>query len=176
MVGKTLVRIDGEVAMSGKIVELEAYRGSGDPASHAFRGPTDRNRIMFGESGHAYVYFSYGNHWMLNVTTERASVPGAVLIRALEPINGLEAMRRHRGLEDICELTSGPGKLTKALRIDGSFNGEDITSSDRLFVLDGTDEPKIATSARIGVKVGLNLRWRYFIEGSAFVSRTRRSA
>lgn len=176
LVGKTLVRVHGKEVMSGKIVELEAYRGSRDPASHAYRGPTKRNCVMFGEPGHAYIYFTYGNHWMLNITTEKVGTPGAVLIRTIEPIEGVELMKKNRGISEIRELTSGPGKLTQALRIDKDLNGEDIITSERLYVLEGGGpEPVVKTSTRIGITVGVNYRWRYFIEGNRFVSRAKPS-
>jgi DNA-3-methyladenine glycosylase len=170
----TLVRAEGNDLMSGRIVEVEAYRGSTDPASHAYRGRTSRNSVMFGEPGRAYLYFSYGNHWMLNITTEKVGTPGAVLIRAIEPIEGVQLMKGNRSVDEIEELASGPGKLTQALKIDGSLNGEDLTTSKRLFVVEGdSDRLNVRTSARIGVSVGLNYRWRYFVNGSRFVSRGR---
>ena len=176
LVGKTLVRVDGENVLSGKIVELEAYRGKRDPASHAYKGPTKRNSVMFGEPGHAYLYFTYGFHWMLNIVTEKIGTPGAILIRAVEPVHGVESMKRNRGIDDISGLANGPGKLTQAFRIDGSLNGEDITTSQHLYILEGAEsEPKIGTSTRIGITVGVNYRWRYFVEGNDFVSRARPS-
>jgi len=176
LVGKTLVRVDEDEVMSGRIVELEAYRGAKDPASHAFGGMTKRNSVMFGEPGHAYCYFAYGNHWMFNMTTEKFGIPGAVLIRAIEPREGVELMKRNRGVGEIDELASGPGKLTKALRIDGSLNGEDLITSKRLFVLEGHSDEPVKTSARIGVTVGLEYKWRYFIDGNRFISRAKTSA
>ncbi len=131
---------------------------------------------MFGEPGHAYVYFTYGNHWMLNVTTEKIGTAGAILIRAVEPLHGVESMEKNRGIEEIRGLMSGPGKVTQALRIDGSLNGEDLITSQRLYILaEGESEPKIRTSTRIGITMGVNFRWRYFIEGNDFVSRAKPS-
>ncbi len=162
--------------MSGTIVEAEAYRGRRDPASHAYIGPTKRNEVIFGEPGHAYVYFTYGNHWMLNFSTERVGTPGAVLIRAIEPIDGVEQMKRNRRIDDVHQLTSGPGKLTKALQIDGTLNGEDLTMSQRLYVLEGDlRDLKIKKSTRIGVGVGIKSHWRFFVEGNRFVSRGKPS-
>lgn len=115
LLGTRLVRVKGRSRMVGRIVEVEAYRGSDDPASHAFRGLTPRNEPMFGEPGHAYIYFTYGNHYCLNVTAKKSGTPGAVLIRALAPLRGLETMRQLRPAVSDIELTNGPGKLTKAL-------------------------------------------------------------
>ena len=174
LVGSVLVRADGDEVMSGRIVEVEAYRGNKDPASHAYRGQTERNRVMFGDPGLAYLFYSYGNHWMLNFTTEKRGVPGAVLLRAIKPIEGVELMKRNRDVKNLEDLTSGPGKLTEALRIDGELSGEDLISSERLYVLHGgSNETRIRTSARIGITTGLNYRWRYFVEGNRFVSRAR---
>jgi len=171
LLGCVLVReIDGK-ALTGRIVEVEAYRGSDDPASHSYRGMTKRNALMFGDPGHAYVYFSYGNHWCLNLTTEGRGSPGAVLLRALEPIEGIREMEKRRGTTEARNLTSGPGKLTKALGIDGSMNGEDVVTSRRLYVLEGEVPTDVATSSRIGIRVGLQHRWRYFLKGHPNVSR-----
>jgi len=175
LLGCLLVRRIGRKTLSGKIVEVEAYRGSDDPASHSYRGATKRSSIMFGEAGHVYVFFSYGVHWCLNFTTEEEGQPGAVLIRALEPVEGVEEMARNRGVSEDGRLTDGPGKLTKALSIDGDFNGEDLVQSRRLYVL-GREEPlRIGGSSRIGVSKGREQQWRYFVEGNSFVSRRNAS-
>lgn len=172
LLGCVLVRrVDGRT-LSGKIVEVEAYRGRDDPASHSYRGATRRSSIMFGEAGHVYVYFSYGNHWLLNFTTEEEGQPGGVLVRALEPMRGVDEMVRSRGLSDVARLTNGPGKLTKALAIDGSFNGEDLVKSKRLYVLDREEPVPVGTSRRIGISKGQEREWRYFIEGNPFVSKS----
>ena len=171
LLGCLLVRRVGRRTLSGKIVEVEAYRGSDDPASHSYRGPTKRNSVMFGEAGHVYVYFSYGNHWLLNFTTEVEGQPGGVLVRALEPANGVEEMRRNRGISEVVRLTNGPGKLTKALSIDGSFNGEDLVKSRRLYVLDRKELLPVRVSARIGISKGKERQWRYSVAGSPFVSK-----
>jgi DNA-3-methyladenine glycosylase len=171
LLGCLLVRRVGGKTLSGRIVEVEAYRGSDDPASHSYHGATKRSSIMFREAGHVYVFFSYGNHWCLNFTTEEEGQPGAVLIRALEPIEGVEEMARNRGVSEVAKLTNGPGKLTKALSIDGSFNGEDLVKSRRLYVL-GREEPvRVGASARIGISRGLEQQWRFFVEGNPFVSK-----
>lgn len=171
LLGCLLVRRIGGRTLSGKVVEVEAYRGSDDPASHSYRGATKRSSVMFGEAGHAYVYFSYGNHWLLNFTTEEEGQPGAVLIRALEPEEGVKQMARSRGVSEVARLTNGPGKLTKALSIDGSFNGEDLVRSKRLYVLDREEPVRVGASTRIGISKGKERPWRYFAEGNPFVSK-----
>jgi len=171
LLGCLLVRKVRQKAVSGRIVEVEAYRGSDDPASHSYRGATKRSAIMFGEAGHAYLFFSYGAHWCLNFITEGKGQPGAVLIRALEPVEGIEEMVKNRGVSEVGRLTDGPGKLTKALSIDGGLNGEDIVTSKRLCVM-GRDGPvRIVASARIGITRGLDRQWRYYVEGSPFISK-----
>ena len=171
LLGCLLVRkLEGR-GLSGRIVEVEAYRGADDPASHSFRGPTKRSAIMFGEAGHVYVFFSYGNHWCLNFTTEEEGKPGAVLVRALEPVEGVEQMRKNRGFTEVANLTNGPGKLTEAMVIGKEFNGEDVVESERLFVL-GRDAPvRIKSSTRIGISKGKARRWRFFVDGNPFVSK-----
>jgi len=172
ILGKQLVRVRGRARMTGRIVEVEAYRGSDDPASHAFRGPTPRNAPMFGEPGHAYIYFTYGNHYCLNVTTQVSGMPGAVLIRAIEPLEGVSVMRRLRPNVPELALTNGPGKLTKALGIDKSLNEVDMTRFGPLFIADAGEERfEIARSARIGIRVGKDRLWRFYISGSRYASR-----
>ena len=170
LLGCVLVRRIGGRTLSGRIVEVEAYRGSDDPASHSYRGPTKRSSIMFGEGGHAYVYFTYGNHWLLNFTAEPEGEPGAVLIRALEPLEGIERMAKNRGVSEVANLTDGPGKLTKALSIDGALNGEDTVKSRRLYVLDRDGPVPFKASSRIGVSKGREQQWRFFVDGNPFVS------
>jgi len=172
LLGKRLVRVRGRTRMAGRIVEAEAYRGSDDPASHAYRGKTPRNTPMFGEPGHAYIYFTYGNHYCLNITTQRSGIAGAVLIRALQPLEGIRTMKRLRSLVPESELTNGPGKLTKALGIDKSLNEVDMTKWGPLFVEDTEyDGFEIARSSRIGIKEGLDRKWRFYVVGSKCVSR-----
>lgn len=135
LLGQRLVRVDGGRRLAGVIVETEAYLGRIDKAAHSYRGRTARNASMFEEGGHAYVYFIYGMHWCMNVVAGREGDPVAVLLRALEPVEGLEVMRerrpRARSDHDLC---SGPGKLCQALGIDRSLDGEDLVTSERLFV------------------------------------------
>ncbi len=175
LLGCRLVRVVEGLRLAGVIVETEAYRGSRDPASHAFRGRTLRNEVMFGQAGRAYVYFTMGAHYCLNVTTERAGTPGAVLVRAIEPLEGVEKMIENRGVHDVKRLASGPGNLTKALGIDKNLNGEDMVLSPRLFIEHGSGAPEIGVSSRVGVSAGKSFMWRFYAKGSPFVSRGRPS-
>ena len=161
--------------MSGIVVETEAYTGSRDPASHAYRGKTKRNEVMFGPAGHAYVYFTMGIHFCLNITTEGPGVPGAVLVRALEPLEGIKTMSWNRRVDDISRLTSGPGNIAKALQIDRTLNGEDLVTSHRLFIERGPPVERVGVSSRVGVSRGKSVRWRFFVEDSPFVSKGRPS-
>jgi DNA-3-methyladenine glycosylase len=128
---------------------------------------------MFGEPGHAYVYFTYGNHYLLNITTQKAGTPGAVLIRGVEPIQGVDVMRRLRPHVPDSELTNGPGKLTKALGVDTALNGVDMTRRGALFVVNGaTSGFETWRSTRVGIgEAGLNRLWRFYIRGNPYVSR-----
>ena len=175
LLGKLLIRRINDQILIGRIVEVEAYRGSDDPASHAYRGKTERNKVMFDRGGLAYIYQAYGIHRLLNVTAEPPGSPAAVLIRALEPIKGIDAMVKFRGISDLRALTSGPGRLTEALSIGLELNGLDLTTSDELFIADdGFRGFKIVSSSRIGVRD--KRRWRFYIEGNEFVSRPGKSS
>jgi len=173
LLGKILVRRIGATTLEGVIVEVEAYRGYDDPASHAYRGQTRRNLVMFGDPGHAYVYFTYGVHYCLNVTTEPAGQPGAVLIRALEPVKGTKRMIKERGTKEIGELTNGPARLTQAFVVTKALNGHDLTIGRKLFIRESNiPEPvEIESSARVGIRAGLERPWRFFIKGNPFVSK-----
>jgi DNA-3-methyladenine glycosylase len=174
LLGKRLVRIIEGKRLSGTIVEVEAYGGSDDPASHAYKGKTVRNEVMFGDAGHSYVYFTYGFHHCLNVVTEPRGTPGAVLIRALEPTEGIALMMKNRGTRRTAEMTNGPGKLTQAMRIDRDLNGEDLVTSRELYLTSGGAKAfAIGQSPRIGIKRGTERRWRFFVQGNAFVSGAR---
>ena len=173
LLNKVLVAPDGRV---GRIVEVEAYRGADDPGSHGFRGPTKRNATMFGPPGHLYVYFTYGMHWCANVVVETKGVAAAVLLRALTPIEGLDSMYAARGPAARTErdLCSGPAKLTQALGIDGALDGANLVSGDLgvTVVDDGRPPPPTpAVTARIGLTNGADVPWRFYIEGTADVSR-----
>lgn len=161
---------------AGRIVEVEAYRGADDPASHAFRGPTDRNRVMFGPPGHLYVYFTYGMHWCANAVTSESGVAGAVLLRALEPRRGIDAMAaaRGRGARRPSDLANGPAKLCQALGIDGSADGADLVRADRgiAIVTDGTEPPeRAAVGPRVGISVAVDEPWRFSVPGDPHRSR-----
>jgi len=180
LLGKILVHKTAKGIISGKVVETEAYLGQEDPGSHAYRGITRRNSIMFGPAGKAYIYLVYGNHYCFNVVTEKDGAAGAVLIRALEPKEGIQLMKKNRRIDGpFTRLTNGPGKLTEALGITGSMNGVDLTgnklfimsqSSSREKVRPSTDLSIISTG-RIGIRKGRNLPYRYYIGGSKFVSQ-----
>ncbi len=177
ILGKYLVRHIGGKLLIGRIVETEAYYGKDDPASHAFRGMTARNRAMYEIGGKAYIYLAYGNHFLLNVVTGRKEVPGAVLIRAVEPVAGVAEMMRLRGTDDVALLTKGPGRLTRAFAIDGKLRGCDLTHSGLLICRKiGERRPAIALSSRIGIRHGKNLHERYYLPGNPFVSAPGRSS
>jgi DNA-3-methyladenine glycosylase len=168
LIGATLL-VDG---VGGAIVEVEAYDEE-DPASHGFRGRTARNAAMFGPPGHAYVYRSYGIHWCLNLVCDREGRAEAVLIRALEPVHGLEAMRARRGVEPLRALCSGPGKLCQALAVSRDHDGLPLDEPPfELRARAGT--PPIVTGPRIGITRATELSWRYGLEGSPFLSRPLR--
>jgi DNA-3-methyladenine glycosylase len=170
LLGNILVHKTPRGILSGVIVEVEAYFGDGDPASHAARGRTKRSSIMFGEPGVAYVYINYGIHHLLNVVTECEGTAGAVLIRALEPLKGKSIMVENRKVHSETELTSGPGKLTQALGIDLSCNGQSLGSS-HLHIVEGKKEKiPIKASRRIGISVAQDALLRYYVEGNPFVS------
>ena len=173
LLSKVLVRRIGSTVLEGIIVETEAYGGENDPASHAYRGPTRRNRVMYGPPGHAYVYFTYGMHYCLNVKTEPTGQPGAVLMRAAQPIRGIERMKKERRTERIKDLANGPAKLAQAFIVTKALNGHDLTVGRKLFIVETTNpEPlDIASTSRIGIRVGLEKTWRFFIKGNRFVSK-----
>jgi DNA-3-methyladenine glycosylase len=171
LLGKYLmVQKDGHL-VSGKIVETEAYIGFKDPASHAYRGMTPRNQVMFGHPGYAYVYLTYGMHHCLNLVTEKKGYPAAVLIRALEPDEGIQIMKRRRGRQKPKDLTSGPGKLCQALDIDRRLNGADLCAQIICVEERGEVVRRIATSSRIGVEEQKAKKWRFYVKDNEFVSR-----
>ncbi len=176
LLGKFLVRKMGRQLLIGKIVEVEAYLGKKDPASHAYRGQTKRNEMMFRQGGHLYVYFTYGMHFCANVVTRGKGIGEAVLIRAVEPVKGIEVMRKKRGCSwdeaDYWNVANGPAKLCEAFGIQRKQNGIDLLG-DEIFVAGGEKIPKslIGSSTRIGIKKATDKRWRFFVEGNRFVSR-----
>src|SRR5215213_6734275 len=175
LLGQVLVAVNREGRTAGRIVETEAYLGADDPASHAARLRTGRVEAMWGEPGIAYVYRSYGIHAMLNVVTEPVGSTGAVLIRALEPVIGIDLMRVRRGLDDEQLLCSGPGKLCQALAIGLDLHGTDLVTSDRLWISPGASPRDVSTSGRIGISRGQAHPWRFWVTGSAHVSAHRRA-
>jgi DNA-3-methyladenine glycosylase len=162
--------------LAARIVETEAYDES-EAASHSFRGSTSRNEVMFGPAGHLYVYFTYGMHYCMNVVTGRAGVGSAVLFRAAEPIEGLDAMAGRRGTSDVRALCSGPAKLTQALGIDGALNGADLVEGPDAWLEEGDHRRGVQVSAgtRVGISSAAELPWRFSVVGSPFVSRARGS-
>ena len=175
LIGKVLVHRHRGVVTSGAIVELEAYIGESDPACHAAPGPTRRNEPLYGPPGHAYVYLNYGIHNLFNVVAESAGSPAAILIRALDPLDGIDAMRRRRGTSatSVHDLCRGPGNLTTAMGITLGDNRVDLTG-DRLFVEDrGLRVGPIAWGRRIGINVGTEHPWRAYVEGHPAVSGKR---
>jgi DNA-3-methyladenine glycosylase len=170
LIGWTLL-VDG---VGGRIVEVEAYEES-DPASHSFGGPRGRNVVMFGDPGHLYVYRSYGIHWCANVVCGPAGHGAAVLLRALEPTHGLDAMRERRGTDDDRLLCSGPGRLTQALGITGSDNGADLARPP-FAVLPPSGRAAVTRTTRIGITKATEKEWRYTERGTSWSSRGRRAA
>ena len=184
LLGKYFVRTYNGRRLVGKIVEVEAYLGERDPASHAYRGKTKRNEVMFWEGGHLYVYFTYGMHFCANVVTREKGIAEAVLIRAVEPMQGIEMMRKNRGekwstgvLEKwgnarTVDLTNGPAKFCKAFAIQRKHNGTNLLG-DEIFIAEGTyiSKSKIVATTRIGIKNGMEKKWRFYIKENPCVSR-----
>jgi DNA-3-methyladenine glycosylase len=172
LLGKILVRREEGSDLAGKIVETEAYIGEDDPACHASVGKTPRNAVMYGAAGHAYVYFIYGMYYCLNVVTETEGFPAAVLIRAIEPLSGVKKMQELRKTDKVEQLTNGPGKICQAFKIDRLLNGLDL-SGDLLFIVNGNkiETSEISNSNRVGIKAGLNHKWRFYIKNNSFVSQ-----
>jgi DNA-3-methyladenine glycosylase len=161
--------------MSGRIVETEAYMGALDMAAHGYRGQTLRNAAMFGPAGHAYVYFTYGMHYSFNTVCATEGVAEGVLIRALEPLAGIEFMERNRKTTDIRNLCSGPAKLVQALGITKAMNGQDLTTGSFTILDAPSRDFNITTSSRVGISAGKEHQWRYYISDNLFVSRGKPS-
>lgn len=172
LLGRELVEVRGASLVVARIVEAEAYQQD-DPASHSYRGRTARTEVMFGPPGHLYVYFSYGVHWCMNVVTGRHGEGSAVLLRAAEPLEGLDVMRARRGGASARLLCAGPGRLTRALAVDRSLNGMDLVAGDQLWIGRGRPVPDdhVVVSERVGVTVARDRPWRFFESGNPFVSR-----
>lgn len=165
----------GEPDRAGRIVEVEAYGADDDPASHGHRRRTPRNDTMFGPAGRLYVYFTYGMHFCTNISCGRDGVAAAVLLRGLEPIEGLDAMRLDRaGCQRDRDLCAGPGRLSRALGLDRSYDGADVVAADRgvSVVDDGTPPPEPPSiSTRVGVSAAVDVPWRFYVSGAAGLSR-----
>jgi DNA-3-methyladenine glycosylase len=176
LLGQRLVRVLNGERLAGRIVETEAYRGEADAASHAARGRTPRNAVMYGPPGHAYVYFIYGMHFCLNAVTGLEGVASAVLLRALEPLEGVATMRLHRAGRADRELANGPARLCQALEIDDRFNGADLVNGAELFIEADLDvaADQVITGPRVGVRgdpAALAAPWRFRVRGHPYVSR-----
>lgn len=173
LLGKRLVRVIGGERLSGLIVETEAYIGENDRACHASRGRTPRTEVMYGPPGHAYIYFIYGMYHCLNVVADRVGFPAAVLIRGIQPQEGIEYISRNRGFRPEGQLTNGPGKLCQALAIDRSLNGLDLCHSDLLFIEEaaGVDPECVEVTPRIGIRVDEIAKrrpWRFLLGGKVW--------
>ncbi|HEY2350934.1 MAG TPA: DNA-3-methyladenine glycosylase [Candidatus Acidoferrum sp.] len=186
LIGKVVVHELPDGRVSGRIVETEAYP-PGDPAGHHFRGPTPRIRSMYLDPGHAYIFFNYGAHFMLNVSGEAAGTAGGILIRALEPLEGLELMKKNRDCEVVANLTRGPGRLAAALRIDRGHDGVDLCGKGTLWLgavvrsksqsagrAGKPDDPLIGEAVRIGISRAAERLWRFYEPGNPFVSGPKR--
>lgn len=172
LIGKVLYKKAKKGYLSGIIVETEAYLGEKDPASHAYRGKKKRNEVMFEEGGKVYVYFTYGNHFCFNVVTGKKDSGCAVLIRALEPVSGIEEMMENRNTRDVYNLTSGPGKITRALNIDKHLNGASLMDDEIFICNPGKSKRfKIARSRRIGISKNTDRLFRFYMVQNRFVSR-----
>ena len=180
LIGKVVVHELPAGRVSGRIVETEAYP-PGDPAGHHFRGPTPRIRSMYLEPGHAYVFFNYGAHFMLNVSGEPAGTAGGILIRAVEPLEGIELMKKHRDCSDLLVLTRGPGRLAAAFQVNRSHDGIDLCAQDKLWLGVITDEGApsdaqrvIGETVRIGITQAADHVLRFYEVGNPFVSGPKR--
>jgi DNA-3-methyladenine glycosylase len=175
LLGRVLVRtLPSGARLAVRIVETEAYQEN-DPASHSYRGPTVRTAVMFGPPGHVYVYFTYGMHFCMNVVTGIEGEGSAVLLRAAEPLEGLDEMAVRRGIDDPRLLCSGPGRLCRALGVDGADNGVDLVRGPGLRILEGEPLPHdgVEVTTRVGIRSGIARPWRFYERDGRFVSRAR---
>jgi DNA-3-methyladenine glycosylase len=173
LIGKYLFRNTGKEILSGIIVETEAYTGRTDPAAHSYNGKTPRNEVMFDEGGAAYVYFTYGNHFCFNTVTGKKNTPSAVLIRGIEPLEGIRIMKKNRGTDDLYNLTNGPGKLTKAFSIDKKLNGANLNGNE-IYIAEAAGNNKkysIMKSKRIGITKNPDKLYRFYVKDNPFVSK-----
>lgn len=178
LLGKIFIRKTKQGLLSGKIVEVEAYDGKNDKASHSFNGKTNRNQIMFGKAGHLYVYFTYGMHYCANVVTGKENFGAAVLVRALEPIDGMHIMSMNRfgkriiSDNELLNLCNGPAKICQSFSITRESNGANLCS-DEFYIINSTPVPKskIISTTRIGIKKSIDLPWRYYIKDNLYISK-----
>lgn len=170
LLGCYIVHHSPEGITAGMIVETEAYLQHGDPACHTSRGMTKRNQVMFGQPGLAYVYFTYGMHYCFNVVTNEAGVGDAVLLRALQPLAGVPLMQSRRHKEKLTDLCSGPAKLVQAMGITKEHNGSNLITGP-INIYPGAPVEAIVTTTRIGIKVGEELPYRYYIKDNPYISR-----
>ncbi|HEX7356617.1 MAG TPA: DNA-3-methyladenine glycosylase [Ignavibacteriaceae bacterium] len=178
LLGKVLIRQTDKIFFAGRIVEVEAYDGNIDEAAHTFKGKTKRNEVMFNEGGYLYVYFTYGAHYCCNVVTGKKDHGSAVLIRAIEPLGGIDEMiknrfgRKLKNDKEIVNLTSGPGKVCKAFGINLDHSGLDLIGS-QVFIIDQpkVEKNRVGISKRIGITKSVNLPWRFFEIGNPYLSR-----
>ncbi|MBW7843527.1 MAG: DNA-3-methyladenine glycosylase [Ignavibacteriales bacterium] len=178
LLGKVLIKTESKKMFAGRIVEVEAYDGSIDEASHSYNGKTKRNEVMFNTGGCLYVYFTYGAHFCSNIVTGKEGYGNAVLIRAVEPLAGIDYMivnrfnRELKSDKELYNLTSGPGKVSKAFGFDSSYSGMDLTNSS-VYLLDQPrlNSNKIGISKRIGITRSVDLPWRFFEIGNPYLSR-----
>jgi DNA-3-methyladenine glycosylase len=175
LLGRLLVRPLPEALLVARIVEVEAYQED-DPASHSYRGRTPRTEVMFGPPGQLYVYFSYGNHWCMNVVTGADGEGSAVLLRGAEPLEGQAWMRRARGVERERDLCSGPGRLAQAFGVTGAMNGVDLVGGGDLYLARGraVAAERIHAGPRVGIRVATERPWRFVDPASPFLSRRAR--
>ncbi len=174
LLGKIIVRKIGKKILTAKIVETEAYFGDHDPASHAYNKITDRNKIMYETGGKVYVYFIYGNYYCFNIVSAGKGTANATLIRAVEPVDGIETMKNFRGnVKNIFELTNGPAKLCIALNIDKNLYGEDVTNENHIYISKPIVKEafEIITTKRIGLNVGVDFPYRFFVKDNPFVTK-----
>jgi DNA-3-methyladenine glycosylase len=176
LLAKILVRRLPDAVLKARLVEVEAYTGQSDPGSHAFRGRTRRTEVMFGPPGHLYVYFTYGMHHCMNVVTETEGIAGAVLLRAAEPLEGVDRMERARGPRSPVDLCNGPAKLCQAFGITRAQNGQDLEGPDIWIEDDGEVAHNVAISARVGLTAGRELPFRFYMADNSYVSPGRPSA
>jgi len=174
LLGKIIIRKTGNKTLTAKIVETEAYIGEHDPASHSYMKITERNKIMYDIGGKIYVYFIYGKYFCFNIVSERKGIGNATLIRAVEPLSGIEEMKKLRsGINSDVELTNGPSKLCIALDIDKSLNGEEVTNEAKIYISKPVKKEKfeIITSKRIGLNIGKDFQYRFFIKNNLYVTK-----